>query len=484
ANLQAMQQRSAGFEAVRRLRREAGADVARVVRAAGGAVREHFTLAGAMLVKVPAEQLQRLAALPQVRHLEAEEAGELPPDSVADGRDRISSDPYFNGGATGSGFIALLDSGVRTSHTLFTSPDHIWITEDCVYGDAFCSDTGDWRYNPDDDCWDHGTSTAAIITGNGDLGDASRGVTGGWLDSWKVYGRSCGGLNTTAVLRAYDEAVRWGDQIIVAEMQSGQSDSGSIASAADSAFDSGSITIAANGNNGPNSGTVNSPAIAHKALGIGAYDVDSLAHQSYQSEGPTPDNRYKPEVQAPTNADTASTASSTTINNFGGTSGATPFAAGAASVFADWFNMTARTAANGGKIYASLINGGTRAWGQFNNVQGVGPFELPLGGTFYTGSRNVSHHENEVISFNVPAGTTQVRATLWWAEDQGASHGDVDLYIRDHYNITRDSSTSGPSVFEHAIANNPSYTGTWDLRVYGYNIPSTVTVYYAVHVVN
>lgn len=54
-------------------------------------------------------------------------------------------------------------------------------------------------------------------------------------------------LNTGAVLNGFDRAVFWGNKVIVTEMQSSQSHTGSIADAADNAFDSGSLVITANG---------------------------------------------------------------------------------------------------------------------------------------------------------------------------------------------------------------------------------------------
>ena len=115
----------------------------------------------------------------------------------------------------------------------------------------------------------------------------------------------------------------------MAEMQGGGSDTSAISTAADSAFDAGAVVIAANGNNGPNSSTVNTPANAHKVIGVGNFDVQTLSQIQSQSRGPAPDNRFKPDIQAPTNTETASNSSDSALRVFGGTSGATPYAAGA-----------------------------------------------------------------------------------------------------------------------------------------------------------
>jgi hypothetical protein len=496
-NTRFLEQRISVFEGVRRARMASADNLLGLIRQLDGRILEEYTLAGAVLVDAPKGLLARLEELQPVLHVEPVVGRERPPshdgnanNDVDDGRARIDTDPYFNAGATGAGFIALLDSGVRSTHTLFNSPDHILFFEDCVNGNSACNDTGDSDYDPSDDCWNHGTSTAAIITGNGNLGNAFRGVTSAWLDAWKVYPEDCGSLNYTAVHRAYDQAVYWGDKIIVAEMQSGQGPTGSIAEDADDAYDAGSLTIAANGNNGADgAGSVNSPANAHKALGIGNYKVDTLAAIASQSLGPTSDNRYKPDIQAPSQSETASASSNTGLKNFGGTSGAAPYAAGATSVFIDWFNLTGLTSSNSGKAYAALINAGPNGWGSFSNTIGTGKFELPTNGNVYLGSRNVTLWDNDDVSFTVGAGADEIRAAIWWPEGT-SQHNDIDLYLLRPDGSQAHHSISSPSVFEHVVVSNPSEAGTWRIRIYGYSVLPTFpffssqTVYYAIFVRN
>ena len=276
----------------------------------------------------------------------------------------------------------------------------------------------------------------------------------------------------------------WGDKVVVAEIQSTQSETGSIASAADDAFDAGCAVISANGNYGPSSSTVASPGNAHKSIGVGAYDVDDGSLQDYSGRGPTGDSRYKPDLLAPTNTDTASTISSTAINNFGGTSGATPYAAGAASVYADWFGLTALTDVDAGKIYAGLLVGGNREWDTpFNNDEGVGEFSLPLGGTLYTGKRVVSNGQNKYVTIDVPTDADTVEVAIWWPEDPGVIHRDIDVYIQRPDGSTSDTSLSVPSVFERVKINNAS-SGERKIRIHGYSVPifQSQTVYYAIHV--
>jgi serine protease AprX len=288
---------------------------------------------------------------------------------------------------------------MRFTHNLFNNPSHIDFRRDCINGGANCN-TGA-SLNPNDDCWDHGTSSAAIISGNDRAGDAFRGVTAITLDSFKVYptsfdatGLCNGNLSVTAAVRGFQTAVAVLDRVIVAEMQAGGSDTGTISTAADNAFDAGAMIIAANGNNGPAAATVNEPAIAHNVIGVGNFDVQTLAQITGQSRGAAPDNRFKPDIQAPTNTETASNGcgwrqnctaggSDTAFRVFGGTSGSTPYAAGAAALLRNWLRGTSFSL-DPGQGYVQLILSGQQPY-PFNNTTGAGPIRLPTDGWAWWG---------------------------------------------------------------------------------------------------
>jgi serine protease AprX len=465
---------------------------------------EEFWLVRALTVRIPLAAVRSLAARPDVIYLEPDRTEDIPPqnsntnDDVDDGRGRITSDPYFNLGLTG-GWIGLLDSGVRFTHVQFNSPSHIDFRRDCVNGGADCN-TGT-NLNPNDDCWSHGTSSAGIVTGNARQGNAFRGVTAITLDSFKVYpsttsGNTCtGNLNTTAAVRGFQRAVSVLDRVIVAEIQSSGDYLGTIAVAADNAFDAGAVVIAANGNNGPNAGTVNAPASAHRAIGIGNFDVQSQAQITGQSRGPTPDNRFKPDVQAPTNTETASTGcafsvictqSDTGLRNFGGTSGATPYGAGAAALLRNWLRGTSFSI-DPGQVYAHLILSGQQPY-PFNNTSGAGPLRLPTDGWAWWGK--VSVRDGDTIEIPLPLTLRNLNrfdAALWWPEYAFQLgfvtlefHNDVDLAIIDPTGAVRGSSISIPSVFERARATGSIPTGTWKVRIRGFNVPlAPQTVYWA-----
>ena len=444
-----------------------------------------------MLVEMPLGAVPELARREDVIHVGPRHSGEEPPhntnanDDVDDGRALIVSDPYFNLGLTG-GWIGLLDTGIRATHTQFTRPSHIAFRRDCVNGGADCN-TGT-NLDPNDDCWNHGTSSAAIITANANQGDEFRGVTGVTLDSFKVYPSGCGGLDTTATLRGFQTAVRVLDRVIVAEMQGNGNDLSEISAAADSAFDAGAVIIAANGNFGPTASTVRAPANAHRVIGVGNFDVQTQAQIASQSRGPAPDSRFKPDVQAPTNSETASNASDTAFRVFGGTSGATPYAAGAATLLRNWLRGS-NFSIDPGQVYAQLILSGQQPY-PFDNTTGAGPLRLPTNGVAWWGKVSVGNGMTIDIPLTVRRTVEIFDGALWWPEaayqfpiiGRIDPHNDIDLYLVDPAGTVRASSISIPSVFERARVSGSITPGVWRLRIRGYKVPwGFQTVYWAAH---
>jgi serine protease AprX len=457
-------------------------------------VVERFWLIRALQVQLPLGAVRRLLEDEEVLSVQPEVTEDAPPQNdVIDGRRSIVSDPYFNLGLT-TGWIGLLDTGIRRTHVQFNAPSNIDFMRDCVNGGADCN-TGP-NLNPNDDCWNHGTSSAAIISANDRQGGAFRGVTGITLDSWKVYpsttnasGACNGFLSTTASIRGFENAVKVLDRVIVAEMQGTGNSQSAISLAADAAFDAGAVVIAANGNNGPAGGTVNVPANAHKVIGVGNFDVVSNDQITGQSRGPAEDNRFKPDIQAPTNTETASAASDTARRVFGGTSGATPYAAGAAALLRNWLRGPTGTI-DPGQVYAQLILSGQQPY-PFNNTSGAGPLRLPTNGWAWWGKVAVGDKQTVDIPLSISASKANTfDAALWWPEGGVRIlgfhidwHSDIDLHLVDPGGTTRASSISIPSVFERARVNGEVTKGTWKLRIRGFKVPiGPATVYWAAHV--
>ena len=450
--------------------RKIRADLARQ----GANVVEEFWLIKGVTAEIPLKALDALANRADVRYIELEDTGIAPPadadpaNNEDDARAVMRTDPYFGLNQT-AGWIGLLDTGVRATHTLFNTPSNLAFREDL---------TNTTSPNPDDDCWNHGTSSAAILSGNSNLGFAFRGVTGIAVDSFKVYPSGCGNLNSTAAVNGFQRAVNVLDRVIVAEMQAGGNETSAISAAADAAFDAGAVVIAANGNNGSAASTVNVPAVAQKVLGIGSVDVKTLATPASQSRGPAGDGRIKPDIQAPTHVETASSASSTATKVFTGTSAATPHAAGAAALIRNFLRGGTGDVAPGA-VYAHMIMSGTIAY-PFTNTNGAGRVKLPVGGSFWRGSSSVANGQTIDIPIGIPATNNVLNAAIWWPEAP-ANHNDVDLSLVDPGGVVRASSPSAAGVFERVSVNGPIAGGTWKLRIRGYSVPSgPQPVYWAI----
>ncbi len=457
-------------------------------------VNEQFWLINGFLTKVQLKQVKALLQARDLTYIQPQFAGEKPPqdadpdNDVDDGRARIVSDPYFNLGLT-SGYIGLLDTGIRTTHVLFNGPSNVDFIRDCVNGGPNCNDTSAPGWNPEDDCWNHGTSSAAIIVGNNSLGNAYRGVTAITLDTWNIYGHAkvgaaCQGyLNTAATVRAFQRAIAVFDRVIVGEIQAGEGENGAIALAADGAYDAGAVVVAANGNYGPDAHTVASPGLAHKVIGVGAYHVVSEAQYNGQSRGSAPDGRYKPDIQAPYRTETASNASNNALKTFGGTSGATPYGAAAAALMRNW--LISHNTWDNGQVYSRMIISGPIAWPNFDNTTGAGPLHMPVNGHAWWGKVNVNNGTVINIPIGVGAGRHDLEAALWWPEAQAEAHDDVDVHLIDPGSVERAKSYSGPSVFERAEVAGNLAEGTWTIRIKGYYVQSgPQTVYWTVDVHN
>jgi subtilisin family serine protease len=293
-------------------------------------------------------------------------------------------------------------------------------------------------------------------------------------------------INIEAAVHAFQAAVANPvlDKVIVAEIEEGGAEHGPISLAANAAFDAGAVVVAANGNFGPNPGSVSEPASASRVLGVGDFDVsDVTGSPSFtQGRGPTVDKRIKPDVQAPTNTETASNGcvrhkdcrryqNDGAILRFDATSGATPYAAGAAALLRNLVASARRTNdVEPGIVYALMILSGQKADIKKldnSNDRGAGPLRLPTNGTLFWGAVSVKEGETigVPIPIHVPSPQRILDAALWWPEDAG-SHNDIDLSIVDPKGVERAASRSVPSVFERARFQG-SMNDIWHIRIEG-----------------
>jgi serine protease AprX len=448
-------------------------------------IRDRFWLIQAMVVRMPLGMVDSLSHKLNVVYIRPN-VGDGPPhhdsntrnDPIA-ARERIGSKHYSDLGL-GNGWIALLDTGVRTSHVMLCGPNLCWIAN-CETGGCevpYAGGSSCMSYaapcppnaGGDMDTDGHGTSTAAILVGNASLGDGMAGVTQGSLDCFTVYG-SDNRVRVAASVKGFQFAVARLNQVIVAEMQDNTAtDIADVSAAADHAYEAGAIVIAANGNYSYwGSGE---PARSRRVIGVGAYYLEGEVDLP-GAWGLTVDERVKPDLQAPSYTETAkNSVANNQTQYFGGTSGATPYAAGAASLLRDWMAIGS-SGIDPGQVYSHLILAGDKKspYNAFSST-GAGKIKLPETGRSWWGKVWVS---NSVEWVEIPVEITEtvnmkVQAAIWWPEEPVVAggvpidgHNDIDLQMRGPHGVKEDAK-SQVGVFERVewsgVAN-----GSWLLRL-------------------
>lgn len=226
------------------------------------------------------------------------------------------------------------------------------------------------------------------------------------------------------------------------------------------------------------------------------------------SRGPAHDGRIKPDIAA--NGQQTSTAPNNGYFAFGGTSGAAPGIAGiSAQLFEVYADANGGALPEGALIKAALLN-------TANDAGNVGP-DFKFGWGIVNGLRagklledgryisdDVSQGGSNTHNITVPAGTTQLRVMLYWSDAEGAIGAnpalvnDLDLIVTDPSNTdfepwildhTPDPvlldlpATTGPDHLnnvEQVLINSPA-SGTYDIDVSGFNVPSGPQDYYVVY---
>ncbi|MEN3362146.1 MAG: serine protease AprX [Mycobacteriales bacterium] len=461
--------RRAGYQAI-------SADLGKL----GVTTVDTFWLIRAMVVDAPLSALPGIAQRADVTSIEPVNAGtpaRLPAvraaaatPTMAAARAFMGTDPFFNLGQT-SGYIGVLSSGVRATHVLFNNPSKPWFTEDLAN-----------PTNPDPtDCFD-GTPLIGTITGNANLGDGLRGVTGLTTDSFKVQttapGIGCVGDSTPAVVSGFQRAVQVGDRVILADVWEPGTETGVLAQAADAAFDAGAVVVAPMGDVDPDFTPLQppqSPAVAQKVLGVGELDLAApTAISPNQDRGPAPDGRTKPDVQGPMNVTCASNASdSATTGCFFSIQSAAEIT-GAAALARNMLRGNS-TELNPGLVYAYLIArgaGGTAS----NNVIGAGPVKLPnpARSTSWTSQVSVANRQSIDIPLPFPPTSrtdTPINIAIWWPEAP-AAHNDIDVALIDPNGAVFSQSITASGVFEKLSVPGLRTPGTWKIRVTGFNVPA------------
>ena len=433
-----------------------------------------------------------------------------PPDStgvpVSAGRKMINSDPYFEQEDLRGGWVGLLDTGLNFQHFVFNSPSPIGVKADCIHGGATCMENSD-RVDASEACGakPHGTSSAAILTANHNLGDEYRGVNWVTLDSYRVYEcipttiSATARMNVQASIRGFQAAIATLDKVIIGELQgepyicisegnckiaddqiSWESrvsrQHGLLSHAANKAFDAGASVIAAMGDNQK---IPYQPGNAHRVIGVGSIDVQT-GKSIIWGFGPMGDHRIKPDIMAASYTVTANGLTNVWLKTHDATSGATPYVAGAAMFFRNWLKRTSAADSSAwrqrpiapGHVYSQIILSGS-ASSEFKNETGTGKMVMrPLEAhSFWGKTRLDSTNVIKTISLlAVNESVDSLRVALWWPESYGEPHNVISVELIDADGTIQASSNVELSVFQRAVTAVGEDLDGWKIRITAQNM--------------
>jgi serine protease AprX len=323
------------------LRAPASAERVRGLERSVGSFRgtRRFSIIDGFAATLSKRQIEALARNPQVAHVEDNAPVHALNDSARDSfgvtKARLD-DPALDGNADGNPnayskddlVAAVIDTGIDTGH-LDLDDGKVLAFRDFVNG-----------VNTPYDDDGHGTHVAATIAGDGEA-RADRlhaGVApGAALVGVKVLD-SNGNGSTANVIAGINWAVQnkalYGIEAISMSLGIAGCNAGTdgTSQAVNNAVAAGIVVVAAAGNEGPGTCTIDSPGSATGAIAVGAMaDLDSGGfYQAYfSSRGPTLDGRVKPDVSAPgVNILSAQAGTTSGYVSESGTSMATPFVSG------------------------------------------------------------------------------------------------------------------------------------------------------------
>lgn len=444
-------------------------------------VIRNFQLAAALVIELPRSMRDDLARRSDVMSIQSL-LGAAPfptgpcgsPDETPPVGARTMGLDRFRAAGFGNGRLALLDTGMRSSHALFAGKSLVEGWVDCEDSLHRCLPA---TAQVDVDGSGHGTATAAILVGRNAAYPLDEGVTGARLTSYKVYRRmgSRYGLFRAGAGWAFEDAILRGFDVIVTEIADTGDARNLMTRLACEAFDRGAIVVAAGGNDSllP----LPSPASAPRILAVGAHCVHDRLPIMAHSRGRTRDGRVKPEIGAPTSVYTAGNESNEHVKRpYGGTSGATPFAAAAALYLKNWMGANGARQVWPGEVYAMMLACGEEP--RVHDRKGTGFVRLPAGGTAWWGRTTVGARQAIEIPLPLTRETNGIEAAIWWPEygrnglpPERRERAVIALQIASPAGLL-DISADPLSCFQRAsLASYSTATGRWTVTIAGESLP-------------
>jgi Subtilase family len=265
------------------------------------------------------------------------------------------------------------------------------------------------------------------------------------------------------------------------------------------------LGVWANGNSGPQEGSVGAPATAKNVLSVGATinaaNFDTLA--GFSSRGPTKDGRAKPDVTAPGSCLVSSiTGSEEGYACYSGTSMATPVTTATAALVRQWYQYTlGYTTPQASLLKASLINSGDymqSVGGSYpNNNQGWGRVYLqsimqPAGDakfSFADNTTGLNTGQSSQLTYTVTDSSQPLKITLAWTDAPGSvvaktqlvNNLDLTITAPDGKTVYRGNNFNGQfstttnktdkiNNVEAITVQNPT-AGKWTVKINAANVP-------------
>ena len=320
--------------------------------------------------------------------------------------------------------------------------------------------------NNPDDCNGHGTAVAGIISGTGAANFAYSGYApDSILNVYKI-SQGCGQTVTASIMEnAIQQAMQ--DNVDVINLSLAPTISSRLMvleTAADMAFDMGIAVVAAVGNDGRFG--VDSPARAHKVLGVGASSQsEPNTKMSYSNFGKT-DGRIKPDLVAPVDSSpssrdglTSTTLGARSYAEFSGTSFAAPQVSGAIADLIEKYDRR-NTEISPGRLYAIMLSqatGDERDSGGLRMDDRIGAGALSMRyNTLETRSGEFSFTSGGsfTIPINIPSNAERLTVSLWWPEGARTNDPNIDLEVSRGSVKVASSTLNGP-VSQRVVIDNP-----------------------------